>query len=53
MTLEEATAAYIERFGGYPTFLLRGVDEEYIISALTACIESGKELEPERSDCEY
>lgn len=53
MTAEEAKAKYIEMFGGYPSFLLAGADDEYIAQALTKCIETGKELEPEDPDVEY
>ena len=44
MTLEEVKQAYIDKFGGYPSFLLMGADEETIIEELTKCLESGKEL---------
>lgn len=44
MTLEEVKQAYIDKFGGYPSFLLMGADDETIIELLTECLESGKEL---------
>ena len=47
MTVEEVKAAYIDKFGGYPAFLLMGADDEEIISALSKCIETGEELQPE------
>ena len=53
MTAEEAIAKYTERFGGYPAFLLMGASDEEIVAALTACIESGQELQPDHSDAEY
>ena len=53
MTVEEVKAAYIEKFGGYPSFLLMGADDDEIISALTKCLETGKELEPDDTDDIY
>ena len=53
MTVEEAKKAYIEKFGGYPAFLLMGADDEFIIDVLTRCVESGKELEAEDPDDMY
>ena len=50
MGVEEVKAKYIEMFGGYPAFLLMGADDDYIIEALTKCIETGKELEAEDPD---
>lgn len=45
MTVEEVIAKYEEMFGGYPSFLLMGAEDEEIISMLSKCIEEGKELE--------
>lgn len=53
MTRQEAEAAYIEKFGGYPSFLLMGADDETIVEKLSKCLETGKELEPEFSDADY
>ena len=53
MGVEEVKAKYIEMFGGYPAFLLMGADDDYIVVALTKCIETGKELEPEDDDAIY
>lgn len=50
MTLEEVKAAYEEKFGGYPAFLFMGADDDEIITALTKCLETGKEYEPEDPD---
>lgn len=52
-TVDEVKAKYIEMFGGYPSFLLMGADDDYIIEKLTQCIESGTELEPENPDDVY
>lgn len=40
-------AAYSKKFGGFPSFLLLGADDEYIIKVLTKCLETGEELQPE------
>ena len=53
MTRQEAETAYIEKFGGYPSFLLMGADDETIVEKLSKCLETGKELEPEFSDADY
>lgn len=50
MTVEEVKKAYIEKFGGYPSFLLMGADDQTIIEKLSKCIETGEELEPEEDD---
>ena len=49
--IEKVKADYIAKFGGYPSFLLRGASDEYVIEQLTKAIKSGKELEaPDDSD---
>ena len=53
MGVEEVKAKYIEMFGGYPSFLLMGADDEYIVEVLTKCIESGKDLEAEDPEADY
>ena len=53
MTLEEVKAAYEAKFGGYPAFLLMGADDDYIIAALSKCLETGEEYEPEYPDDIY
>ena len=53
MTVEEVKTAYIEKFGGYPSFLLMGADDETIIELLSKCLETGKELEAEDPDAYY
>jgi hypothetical protein len=53
MKVEEVKQAYIERFGGYPSFLLMGADDDYIIEKLSKCLETGQELEPENEDDLY
>ena len=53
MTVEEVKAAYIEKFGGYPAFLLMDADDDEIINALLPCLESGKEYEPPEENAVY
>ena len=53
MGYEEAKQAYIDMFGGYPSFLLMGADAETIAKLLSKCVETGKELEPEDMDDVY
>lgn len=53
MTKEQAIAAYTEKFGGYPAFLLAGADDDYIITALSKCVETGEEYEAPAEDADY
>ena len=53
MSVEEVKAAYIEKFGGYPEFLLMGADDETIIEKLSRCLETGEELEPDDPNAYY
>lgn len=48
--VEEVKQAYIDKFGGYPAFLLMDADDDYIIEKLSECLETGKELEVEDDD---
>ena len=51
--LELLKQAYIEKFGGYPHFLLRGADESYIIAELKKALSTGKEIEAPDPDSDY
>ena len=53
MGVEEVKEKYIEMFGGYPSFLLMGADDQTIIEKLSECIRTGKELEAEYPDAAY
>jgi len=53
MSKDEVMKAYKEKFGGIPSFLLMGASDEYIVEALTKCLETGKELEAEDPDVDY
>ena len=49
--LEKVKDQYIEKFGGYPYPLLRGLSDSEIIKRLSAAIKSGNELEaPDDAD---
>ena len=48
--VEEVMKAYEDRFGGVPSFLLMGADDDYIIEKLSECLRTGKELEGEPDD---
>lgn len=48
MTREEAIAAYTEKFGGFPYFLMMGASDEAVIAAVEKALKSGKEIEPEK-----
>ena len=42
--LEKVKQQYIDKFGGYPAFLLMDADDDFIIESLSKAIASGKEL---------
>lgn len=50
---EEVVAAYMDKFGYYPAYLLRGASDEAIIKALEPCLKSGKEYEAPDPDADY
>ena len=45
--VDDVIEKYEEKFGGVPYFLIMGASDEYIIEALSKCIETGKELKPD------
>ena len=51
--LEKAKERYIEKFGGYPLFLLRGLPDDEIIKQLNAAVESGNEIEAPDDGSDY
>ena len=53
MNVDEAIKAYEEKFGGLPLFLLMGASDEVIAEKLSACLETGRELEPDDPEAEY
>lgn len=46
MTREEAIAAYTEKFGGFPHFLMMGTSDEAVITAVKKALKSGEEIKP-------
>ena len=46
-TVDEAIDAYIDRYGGYPAYLLMGADDEYIIDKVIVALETGREIKGE------
>ena len=53
MKVEEVMQAYIDKFGGYPAFLLMGADDDEIVSKLSKCLETGEELEADDEEDVY
>lgn len=53
MTKDEAIRAYEAKYGGVPSFLLMGASDEYIVNALTKCLDTGRELEADDPDADY
>lgn len=51
--VDKVIAEYEKKFGGYPAFLLMGASDEYIIEALSKCLETGEELRVEDPDADY
>lgn len=50
MTVEEVKEAYEKKFGGLPMFLLMSADDEYIVEALSKCLETGQEYQGDEDD---
>lgn len=36
---------YIEKFGGYPYFILMGADDDYVSELIEKALKDGKEIE--------
>lgn len=53
ITVEEAIELYSNKFGGYPSFLMMGAKDEYVINTIIKAIESGKEIVAEHDDKDY
>ena len=51
--LDDVVEKYEEKFGGYPSFLLMGASDEYIIKVLSECIKKGEPLKPDDPDGIY
>ena len=45
MSAEEIIEQYIEKFGGFPSFMMMGKTDEEIVQILGECLRTGKPLE--------
>lgn len=50
MNFEEAKTKYIEKFGGYPYFLMMGMEDEEAAKLLEKAVESGEEIQFEEEN---
>lgn len=53
MSADEAKAAYIKKFGGFPEFLFMGAEESVIVEEVKKALESGTEIKPAYKDGDY
>lgn len=53
MTVEEAVAKYTEKFGGFPSFLFMGADDDYVVWKVQRALRTGKEIEPEDEERDH
>ena len=49
-TIKDAVDSYIEKFGGYPAFSLRGIPDEIIIKKIETALEMEEEISIEFED---
>ena len=47
MNFEEAKTKYIEKFGGFPYFLMMGMEDEEAAKLMEKAVEEGKEIQIE------
>ena len=52
-TAEQAIAAYTERFGGWPYFIMMYASEHDVIFEVRKALRTGKEIEAEYDDADY
>ena len=52
-TREQAEQAYIERFGGWPSFLTRGMSEGRVIFEVRHALRTGREIEADDPSADY
>ena len=50
MSVDEAISAYTEKFGGFPTFLFMGAEDEEIVKAVKKALKTGEEIEAPTGD---
>lgn len=53
MTVEEAIKEYTERFGGFPTHLMLGAEDRYLIWQVQRALRTGDEIEPPTDEDDY
>ena len=53
MNRDEAIAAYVDRFGGFPYFLFMGAGDEVVVEAVERALESGERITPPDPDAVY
>lgn len=51
--VEQAREKYIERFGGFPDYLLMGASDEYVIWKVRVALRTDREIEPDEPDAKY
>jgi len=47
MTRQEAIDEYVEEFGGFPTRLLMGASDDYVVWKVQRALRTGEEIEPD------
>lgn len=53
VTAEQAIEAYVERFGGWPKFLMAGASEKKVIFEVRKSLRTGVEIEADYDDADY
>lgn len=46
MTREEAINKYVDKFGGWPHFLMMGASDEYVVRQVKKALKTGEEIKP-------
>ena len=46
MTREEAINKYVDKFGGWPHFLMMGASDEYVVQQVREALKTGEEIKP-------
>lgn len=52
-TREQAERAYVERFGGWPSFLMRGASDDKVIFEVRHSLRTGREMEADEPGADY
>lgn len=52
-TAEKAEAAYSERFGGWPYFLLMGADDDEVVWLARKALRTGREIDADEAEGDY